>query len=659
MNDSELPPFYPVTNSKIDNISINDEDILSLVRHLNPNKAIGHDGISSQMLLLCDQSVVLPLKIIFKNILETSTYPDMWKLANVTPIHKKESKNLIRNYRPISLLPICSKLFEKLVFNGLYNYLISNNLLTKNQSGFRPGDSTINQLLFLINEIHAAFDDPKALEVRAVFLDISKAFDKVWHEGLIFKLEQNGISGKLLEFFRSYLTNRKQRVILNGTYSELSRIESGVPQGSVLGPLLFLVYINDLEKNIKSKVKFFADDTMLYSIVNDPQISASELNSDLDVIQKWAYQWKMVFNPDPTKQAIEVIFSSKKSEQNHPSLFFNGSEVCRVDKHKHLGLTLQKNLSFEKHLEEKLSKARKTIGILKKLSNFLPVRAMDQIYKAYCRSHLDYCDLIYHIPPKLTETGLVLQNLMEKVERVQYQAALAITGAWRGTNRVKIYEELGWESLSDRRLSKRVMQLHKIIDDKTPFYLKEILPANRRPFLPYVFREIQCRTDRFRNSFFPDAIRTWNSLITHFENLPSLEILKNHLTSLFRPMPRPMFLLHDPVGVRTLFQLRLGLSSLRHHKKRHNFIDTPSDICLCNQGIENICHYFTLCPFYVTARTKLRASANAILERNNLTFPVREEHLYLYGHSSLDNNDNKKILLSSIKYISDTNRFSA
>ena len=153
------------------------------------------------MLLLCDNSVVLPPKIIFQNILMTSIYPDMCKPADVTPIIKKGDKQLIKNYRPISLLPICGKIFEKIIFNNLYSYLNTNNLITKNQSGFRPGDSTTNQLLYLVSKIHEAFENPKSLEVRAVCLDISKAFDKVWHDGLIFKLQQNGISGNLLKLF--------------------------------------------------------------------------------------------------------------------------------------------------------------------------------------------------------------------------------------------------------------------------------------------------------------------------------------------------------------------------------------------------------------------------------------------------------------------------
>ena len=160
------------------------------------------------MLLLCDDSVILPLNIIFRNILLTSTYPDQWKLANLTPIFKKGDKQLIKNYRPICILPICSKIFEKIISKNLYSYLNANNLLTKNQSGFRPGDSTTNQLLYLVNEIHQAFENPKSLEVRAVFLDISKAFDKVWHDGFIFKLKQNGVSGSLLMIFQNDLNNR-------------------------------------------------------------------------------------------------------------------------------------------------------------------------------------------------------------------------------------------------------------------------------------------------------------------------------------------------------------------------------------------------------------------------------------------------------------------
>ena len=304
----------------------------------------------------------------------------MWKLANVNPIFKKGDKQLIKNYRPISLLPICGKVLENIIFNNLYTYLHTSNLITKNQSGFRPGDSTTNQLLYLLDEIHQAFDSTKSFEVRTAFLDISKAFDKVWHGGLIFKLEQNGISGNLLNLFQNYLSNRKQRVVQNGSYSDYSSIESGVPL-KALFLALFLVYINNLERNIKSNVKCFADDTMLFSIVKDSEISANDLNHYLDVIHQWAHQWKLEFNPDPTKQATEVLFSCKTSNPNHPQIMFNGTVVAKTNEQKHLGLILDSSLSFKNNLNEKIIKAKKNLGIIKHLSIFYLVRHLIKCIK--------------------------------------------------------------------------------------------------------------------------------------------------------------------------------------------------------------------------------------------------------------------------------------
>ena len=401
---------------------------------------------------------------------------------------------------------------------------------------------------------------------------------------------------------------------------------------------------------------------MIFSLINDPIISADELDNYLANINQWAIQWKMVFNPDPTKQATEILFSSKRREIDHPELRFNNNLVKRVKEHKHLGLTLQPNLSFEKHVLEKMVKAKTNVGIIKHLNRFLPFKTLNQMYKSLVRSHLDYCDVIYHFPPILhpPPLGMSLHTLMEKIEKIQYQAGLAVVGAWQGTSRIKLYENLGWETLSDRRMSRRLLLLHKIKNKETPMYLQEKLPANRsRPVnLPHVFQDIRCRTDRYSYSFFPDAISNWNKIITTFENMPTFGVLKYHLISLVRPNLKSIFGLHDPVNLRYLFQLRMGLSHLRYHKKRHSFADTPSDMCLCNSGVEDVSHFLLFCPFYVSHRESLVSLVHEILVRNDLTIPQNPTDLYLYGHPSLSISDNKSILLATIKFIKSTNRFS-
>ena len=214
----------------------------------------------------------------------------------------------------------------------MFNFFIENKLISSNQSGFKPGDSYINQLLSITHEIYESFD--VGLEVRSVFLDISKAFDKVWHDGIIYKLTQNGISGNLLNLLEDFLKERKQRVVLNGQVSTWKNINAGVPQGSILGPLLFLIYINDLTEGLTTNVKLFPDDTSLFSVVHDTQ------TSDLNLINNWAFQWKMNFNPDPTKQAHEVIFSRKAKEIYHPLLVYNVTSVSQSSSSKHLGVIL-------------------------------------------------------------------------------------------------------------------------------------------------------------------------------------------------------------------------------------------------------------------------------------------------------------------------------
>ena len=256
-------------------------------------------------------------------------------------------------------------------------------------------------------------------------MDISKAFDKVWHEGIIFKLQQNGISDDLLNILSDFLRNRKQRVMFNGQSFSWTNVNAEVPQGSILGPLLFLIYINDLPDGLSSNAKLFSDDTSLFSVVHDINTFAIELNSDLKKTNDWAIQWKMTFNPHRSKQAQEIIFSIKLKKMTQPRLLFNNNNVSQVTFQTHLGFILDVNLTFEEHLKNVLNKTNKAIGLLKKLSNLLPRQALVTVYKACIRPHLDYGDVLYDQDFN--------NSFHTKVESIQYNACLAITRAIRGT----------------------------------------------------------------------------------------------------------------------------------------------------------------------------------------------------------------------------------
>ena len=549
-----------ITNENLFDIYFTSDDILNIINNLNVNKAHGCDNISIRIVKMFGKSICKPLELIFRNCIAAEKFPRIWKKANVIPIHKKNERNLLKNYRPISLLPICSKIFERLIFNSLYNYISKNNLLSQNQSGFRPGDSCTNQLLSITHYIHSSFDDHSSLEVRGVFLDMSKAFDKVWHDGLIYKLKTFGITGRLLSLLKDFLSDRSQCVALNGQYSEWQKINAGVPQGSILGPLLFLIYINDLSLNLESTVKLFADDVSLFSVVHDPITSAAQLNSDLKRVNDWAHNWRMSFNPDPLKQATEVLFSKKRTVINHPDLFFNGIKINRVSSQKHLGMILDERLTFNDHVSKKISNASKGVGTLRKLFYLIPRTSLITIYKSFIRPHLDYGDFIYDRPNN--------NSFIENIEALQYNAALAITGAIKGTSRDRLYQELGFESLSSRRWSRRLLTFYKYFTNKSPVYLYSIIPkvnlesrTRQRHNIPL----LNTRTDTFKYSFFPYSIQEWNKLCVNTRVLP-FTIFRNSILKSIRPNPRLIFGVHNPHGLKHLTRLRLGLSHLREHK---------------------------------------------------------------------------------------------
>ena len=309
----------------------------------------------------------------------------------------------------------------------------------------------------------------------------------------------------ITDYINSFLRNRHRRVVLNVQPSKCSSIKAEVPQGSILGPLFFSVYTHDLPNGLLSNPKLFTDDISIFSVHKDHLNSSNKLNEDLSKISQWAYQWKMSFNPDVSKQAQEVIFSRKKNISNHPALFFNNLPINRKSTQKHPGLLLDEKLNFSEHINEKLKKVTKSINLLRKPNLTFPRSSHVIIYKSFIRPHLDYSDIVYDQPNN--------SSLSEKIESLQYNAALAITGAIKGSSQEKLYQELGFESLKDRRWMRKLCYLYKAISSKRPSYLYDMLPPLQRYQRNQgFFHPLLCRTEIFKTLFLPYTINEWNKL---------------------------------------------------------------------------------------------------------------------------------------------------
>ena len=336
-----------------------------------------------------------------------------------------------------------------------------------------------------------------------------------------------------------------------------------------------------------------------------------------------------------------------------------------VDEHKHLGMFLDSKLSFSTHIKEVIFKIRKGVGMLKYLSKYLPRHTLNELYKLHVRPHLDYGDVTYHSPAKVCEFShsVILPNQMEKLESVQYSAALAVSGAWRGTSREKVYAELGWESLSLRRWRRRLTLFYKFINNLTPGYTKDPIPPLRQSQYSLrnqdVVGQILARTEKFQSSFYPNCLTEWNNLDPEIRLAPSVAAFKKKPLVIIRPPAKPVFGIHDPIGLSHLTQLRVGLSKLNLHKFQHNFRDTLNPMCPSNDGIEDTEHFLLLCPSFDLQRRDLLAGVLAILRPfgyNNLSNKVLTQYS-LYGNKDLPSDLNRMILKLTLAFIHNTGRF--
>lgn len=378
------------------NFEATNEDFVSrCVDNLQSKSSCGHDLISTKLFKACKSALCTPLTIIINQSLLSGIFPDLLKIAKVIPIFKKGKNDLIDNYRPISLLPAISKVFEKVMYHQVFDYFSSNNLFYPSQYGFRKNHSTEHASLELVDRILQSMENDDT--PFSIFIDLSKAFDTLNHEILLKKLSFYGLGATSLNLFKSYLSNRKQYVSLDNIVSDFGKITTGVPQGSILGPLLFIIYINDISNSTSLlNVISYADDTTLTGTIkafggNTPELSQN-VNKELLKVQNWLLVNKLALNVDKTKL---MIFHKPNKKLPNLSLAINDTHIEKVSTFTFLGLTIDENVTWKAHIHKVGRKIAKVFGVMCRLRQFIPSYILLLIYNALVLPHINYSLIVW------------------------------------------------------------------------------------------------------------------------------------------------------------------------------------------------------------------------------------------------------------------------
>ena len=505
----------------MESTDISEEDVLKCLNKLKPSKSPGPDGLHPRVLKEAAEIIAKPLSIIFNKSIEQGTVPDDWKLAHVTALFKKGKATSPGNYRPVSLTSVVCKIMESILRDQIMQFLDDNTLLSEHQHGFRSGRSCVTQLIEVLDTWTSMIDEEGGVDVA--YLDFSKAFDSVPHQRLLKKLKAHGINGNMLKWIESFLSNRKQCVVVNGTKSSWTKVLSGIPQGSVLGPILFVVYINDLPDDLKGHVKMFADDTKVYSHIRNND-DCELLQNDLDSLSNWSEKWQLKFNVGKCgimhygHQREEFTYSMREG-QDRANLNVRKEE-------KDLGVVFDPTLKFSNHVGKVANKANSILGLIKRTFTYMDVDMFIPLYKTLVRPHLEYANCVW---------SPFLRKDITRLEKVQRRATKIIP-ALADLPYIERQKELNLPALAYRRLRGDMIQVFKIMNglndmNNVIFEMKDAnldLRGHKQRI-----QKPRARLDIRKGSFTHRVVDNWNLLPIAAVEAPTVNCFKSKFDGFF------------------------------------------------------------------------------------------------------------------------------
>ena len=498
------------TNGDLSSITITEEIVKKKISELKEFSAPGPDGIPAKLYIMLKDEIAAPLTILFQRSLDEGRIPDEWREANVTPIFKKGKKHNPGNYRPVCLTNIAGKIMEKVVKEAIVGHLEGNNLTSPTQHGFRQGRSCTTNMIEFFDQVTKWTDEGDSVDIA--YFDFSKAFDKVCHQKMMIKVEAAGIVGKVKDWLKDWLSGRKQRVVIDGEASEWLCVLSSVIQGSVLGGTLFTIYIDDLDDQVKSLIRKFADDTKVARQVKTPEDHA-EMQKDIDMMSKWAAEWQMQFN----KEKCKIMHIGSKNLKI--KYMMDGNEMSVTETEKDLGVTIDDSLKPANHCRKAAIKANGVLGQIFRSFHYRRKSTMLKLYKTFVRPHLEYA---------VTVWCPWLEKDIEELEKVQ-RRALKMMSDVRGKTYEERLKEVGLTTLKERRKrgdlieAFKVMRGHSRVDKNEWFSIREEAETQRTRATTtitedgeemktdIIYKE-KARQEIRRNFFTLRVAREWNQL---------------------------------------------------------------------------------------------------------------------------------------------------